>query len=273
MTKPSKHVSLAASLALFLTVFILWQIHNYILVNFPLSTLDIYIFNLIIPSISLVLFAGFTKILGSNFRRQGFRHPTTIRTKVCVGLVSLCLGIYFVVILSSGFFRGGIVFLGVRTDPFLFFYRIVSAVIYGFAGETVFRGFIFRNLARNYNFFASLYGSSLLFSIHQIAVRKLLLISMDEFIIFLFTDVLTLMVAGLFLGFLFYKTGWSLLAPLLFVIGTRYYFDPLPIASPGGLSWWMAITFEMAAYACLILLIDYAIKEPGYRRRKYGLEG
>jgi len=97
--------------------------------------------------------------------------------------------------------------------------------------------------------------------------------SLDNLVPFVFTNILVPFVGGLFLGFLFYKTGWSLLAPIIFSIGVQYYFNPLSIASPLDLTWWMAITFEMASYLTMILIVDYAIKEPASRRRKYGLEG
>ena len=270
MKKPPRERSLAASLLLFFVVFGLWQLHDFILSMGP-SDLAIYLLYLAIPSVSLVAFAVFVKLAKSSFKNQGYRRPTFIKTKPCIVLALLCLTIYLLIFLFPGF-STGISFLGIRTDPFLLVFRIVSAVIFGVAGESVFRGYIFRNLSRDYGFFTSLYTSALLFSLHQIVVRNLLTMSANDLVAFVFTNILVPFVAGLFLGFLFYKTGWSLLAPIVFRIGFYYYFDPLAIASPPDLDWWMAIAFEMASYLVLILMVDYAIKEPASRRRKYGLE-
>jgi membrane protease YdiL (CAAX protease family) len=140
------------------------------------------------------------------------------------------------------------------------------------AREAVFRGYIFRDLSRNYGFFTSLYTSALLFGFHQIILRNLLTMSLEDLGAFVFTNILVPFVGGLFLGFLFYKTGWSLLASIIFRIGYYYYFDPLAIASAPDISWWVGIAFEMASYVTLILIVDYAINEPASRRRKYGLE-
>jgi membrane protease YdiL (CAAX protease family) len=271
LKKPPTERSLATSLLLFLVVFGLWQLHDFILSSMEPSDLAIYLLYLAIPSASLVTFVVFVKLTRSSFKNQGYRRPTFIKTKHCIGLALLCLAIYFLIFLSPGF-STGISFLGIRTDPFLLVFRVVSAVIFGVAGESVFRGYIFRKLSRNYGFLTSLYTSALLFSLHQVVVRNLLTMSIDQLGIFVFTDVLVPFVGGLFLGFLFYKTGWSLLAPVIFRIGIYYYFDPLAIASPPDVSWWVAIAFEMASYAALILMVDYAIKEPAARRRKYGLE-
>jgi membrane protease YdiL (CAAX protease family) len=267
LTKSPRQRTLATSLLLFFVVFGLWQLHDFVLVNMQPSDLETYFLYLAIPSASLVAFAVSVKLTKSSFKNQGFRRPTFIKTKPCIGLALLCLAIYLLIFLFPGF-STGIDFLGIRTDPFLLVFRIVSAVVFGIAGEAVFRGYIFRNLSKNYGFFTSLYTSALLFSLHQIIIRDLLTMSLDTLGQFVFTDVLVPFVGGLFLGFLIYKTGWSLLAPIIFRIGVYYYFDPLAIASAPDVSWWMAITFEMASYVILILMVDYAIKEPAYRRRK-----
>jgi hypothetical protein len=120
-------------------------------------------------------------------------------------------------------------------------------------------------------FFPSLYASALMFSLSQISIQNLLAWSSERLMIYIFTNILTAFAAGLFLGFLFYKTSWSLLGPAIFRIGVLFYFEPNPISSVSS-PWWMALTFEVAAFALMILLVDAAIVEPRYRRKKYGLE-
>jgi membrane protease YdiL (CAAX protease family) len=274
LTKPLKQsgrAGLAASLLLFFVVFALSQIHNFILNEFQPSVLEDYILLLVISSVSLVAFVVFVKSSKSTFKNQGYRQPTIIKTKPCVGLAVLCFAVYMLIYLSPGF-STGLVFFGIRTDLFLLLYRVVSAVIFSFAAESVFRGFIFRNFSRSYGFFTSLYASAFLFGFHQVIIIDLFSLNVGDVGVFIFTNILPVFVQGLFLGFLFYKTGWSLLAPIIFSFGYYYFFNPGVIIAPSGLPWWVDVTFEMAAYIALILIVDYAIKEPAYRRKKYGLE-
>lgn len=75
---------------------------------------------------------------------------------------------------------------------------------------------------------------------------------------------------GIFLGFFFYQTDWSLLGPVIFQIGTLPYlfYPPLMANSP----WWMKLASQVAASAVLILILDEAIKQPRLKRIRYGLE-
>lgn len=154
-------------------------------------------------------------------------------------------------------------------------FNISQAILIGITTEFIFRGYIFRNLTRNHGFFISLYASSFMFSLHTyespISIMNLLTMGANEIVTdILFQQVSPVFAAGLLLGFMFYKMEWSLLGPIVFRVGTLlfFYFTPLVASSP----WWMGLTFEVMAYACLIVIVDSAIKEPRYRRRRYGLE-
>jgi hypothetical protein len=85
-----------------------------------------------------------------------------------------------------------------------------------------------------------------------------------------FQRIMPAFTSGLFLGFMFYKMDWSILGTFIFRVGTLLYFFFSPIF--GSSTWWMGLTFEVMAYACLFVIADSVIKEPRYRRRKYGLE-
>jgi len=150
-------------------------------------------------------------------------------------------------------------------------YAVISSLAY----ESVFRGYIFRNLVRHYGFFKSLYASAIMFglisAISKTSITSLFTMSTSSIVEFLFMDVLTAFAAGLFLGYYFYKTGWSLLGPVIFQLGIAFFIWPSPFISSTSL-WWMALTFQVIGYAVLILAIDTFVKEPMYIRKKYGLE-
>jgi len=86
----------------------------------------------------------------------------------------------------------------------------------------------------------------------------------------LFQQIMPVFTSGLFLGFMFYKMDWSILSPFIFRVGTLLYFFFSPIVASS--AWWMGLTFEVMAYAFLFIILDSAVKEPRYRRRRYRLE-
>ena len=269
----SKQFAIASSILLFLIAFSLWQIYDYIMLHISPPTILIYLLFLAIPAISLAIFVLFITLAKSTLGKQGYKTPTTLKTSKCLLLSVIFILIYVLIYLFPGFSTGSFYFRGISTTPIPFIYRIASAILIGLAAESIFRGYIFRNLVRNQGFFTSLYASSILFGLYQISIKDLTGITFDRMVIYIFTRILPAFAAGLFLGFFFYKTGWSLLGPATFRMGFQYFLDPLPIISPASSPpWWMALTFETMAYVVLILIIDFIITEPRYMRKRYGLE-
>jgi membrane protease YdiL (CAAX protease family) len=269
MSQPSKTISIATSIMLFIIVLALEQVYDVIILYINIPTWFYQVLLLSIPCMSLIAFGLFTKLTKSSFKRQGYKKPAGINTPKCILLSIIFVIIYFSVILAQSVF-GYLGSLNLPTSPYLLIFRVAFATIYGFFSESVFRGYIFRNLARHYGFFTSLYASSILFSLHKISIREIPSITADP-IIYILTRIIPLLIMGLFLGFFFYKTRWSLLGPLIFHVSFLLYFEPnaiMSVTSP----WWIALTFEMLAFAVLILLVDSVIKEPRYRRKRYGLE-
>lgn len=286
-TKPSKGVDTLTAVILFLVFFALWQIYWQLLeIVRPEYPYDIVLL-LAIPSLGLAIYALFIKFTKTTFRRHGYRKPTTINTKTTITLSLICVAIYIVMILapgltavlSTGSITEGFELSRYFLTPLNIAYRVVLgiayAIIFGLAYESIFRGYIFRNLVRHYGFFTSLYAASIMFSlasgVSKSSIQNLLSISQAELAQYIFMDVVVAFAAGLFLGFFFYKIGWSLLGPIIFQLGTIFFMFPDPIIASTSL-WWMALTFQVIAYAILILAIDTLVKEPMYRRKKYGLE-
>ena len=269
MSYPSKTLILITSFTLFLVVLALEQIYDVILLYIVIPTLYYQLIYLLIPLTSIIAFILFVKLTKSSFKRHGFKHPTGIKTLHCTILSIAFITIYFSLILFSGLFGsfGPALF---PTTLYRFMLRVAIAVTYGFASELVFRGYIFRNLVRQYGLFKALYASSLLFSVYTISIREIPSITSDP-VIYIFTRIVPNLVAGLFLGFFFYKIRWSLIGPLIFRIGFLFFLEPTPIMAVS-VSWWIALTFEILAFAILIMLADFLIKEPKARRKRYGLQ-
>ena len=268
----SKRGSLTTSVLLFAIVFGLWQAYDLILVYFSLPALLITIItDFVIYAICIAIFALFMKLGKSSFKEHGFKKPSNPKTSILLS-ISFAL-LYIIVMLMPGFLFG----FSQRPSPslLLIIFSTSSAILTSLTTESIFRGYIFRSLTRNHGFFVSLYASSIMFGLHRydrpFSIMNLLNMSADEIITdVFFSQIMPAFAAGLFLGFMFYKMDWSLLGPIIFRIGTLlyFYFTPIVASSP----WWMGLTFEVMAYACLFVIVDSAIKEPRYRRRKYRLE-
>jgi membrane protease YdiL (CAAX protease family) len=284
----SKATDTLTAITLFFIVFALWQVYWQLLeIIKPDYPYDIILF-LTIPSLSLAIYALFIKLGKTTLRRQGFQKPTTTNTKKTVTLSIACAAVYIIMILAPGLtavlatgsINEGFELSSSLLTPLRAVYRITFgiayAIILSLAYESIFRGYIFRNLVRHYGFFTSLYTASIMFGLVASATmhpfQAVLSMSQADLVSFIFMYVLTAFAAGLFLGFYFYKTGWSLLGPIAFQLGVIFFMWPDPIVSSTS-EWWIALTFQVIAYAILILAIDTSIKEPMYLRKKYGLEG
>ena len=266
----SKSVSLLTSILLFFIVFAQWQLYDFIMANISLEPIIITLLYLLMPAFSLIIFALFVKLTKSAFRKHGYKSPSPITAQKCLLITLVLIVIYILFALAPGI-MGTFGPIQLPISPISIIYKIANAVLFGLATESIFRGYVFRNLLKGLGFFPSLYASALMFSISQISTQNLLAMSSERLVIYIFTDILTAFAAGLFLGFFFYKTGWSLVGPAIFRIGVLFYFEPTPISTVSS-PWWMALTFEVAAFALMILLVDAAIIEPRYRRKKFGLE-
>ena len=270
-TEPSKKAVITASILLFLAVFVQWQIYDLIMLYFSLSNTITLILYLLMPLLSLAIYALFVKLIKSEFRDHGYRLPSLVNARKCLLLTLALIAIYILFMLAPGIMGtiGSVRFPSSLTG---IIYKLANAVLFSLATESIFRGYIFRNLLKEgTGFFPSLYASAIMFSLSEISIYNMLRMSSEHLMIHIFTNILVTFAEGLFLGFYFYKTGWSLLGPAVFRMGILFFFEPNPILSVSS-PWWMIMTFEIATFALMILLVDAAIIEPRYMRKKYGLE-
>jgi membrane protease YdiL (CAAX protease family) len=253
---------------LFLIVFGLWQTYYVIHILIPeIQVSYTYALYFAICLASLAIFLIFVKLGKSTLSEHGFKEPTNANRCLILSVFSIMF--YLAVTLLPGFIWG----FSSPPYPHTFFYfvfTIVNAIIVSLTTESIFRGYIFKNIIDKCGFFASLYASSIMFSLYQIPIPTLTAMSPDRIITYIFTNIIPMFAAGIFLGFFFYKTGWSLLGPIIFRTGILLYlFLPPIMATP---PWWMKLTFEVTAYAGLIILLEATVKEPKFLRKKYRIE-
>lgn len=256
------------SILLFLVVFSLWQAYFLVNTAFPQTpVLYIYVLYFTVNLADLAVFFTFVKLGKSKLSEHGFKEPTNMR--LCLALSIFSIILFLTITLIPG------IIWGFSSPPFPhtffhFVFSILNAIIVSLTTESIFRGYIFKNMIDKYGFFASLYASSIMFSLYQIPIPTLTTMSANDIITYIFTGVLPLFAAGLFLGFFFYKTGWSLIEPIVFRAGILLYlFLPPLMATP---PWWMKLTSEVTAYAFLIILLEATVSEPNFLRKKYRLE-
>ena len=261
---------------MFLIVFGIWQVYDLIIFHYPLPSLPLPIdpyalSTLIIYGVCLITFLVFVKLGKSSPEEQGLKAPPNTRRSI---ILSICFAlVYILVVLAPGFLFE----FTSRAYPDItsIIFNILRAILIALTTETIFRGYIFRNLSKNHGFFVSLYASSILFGIHgydyPFSIIRLLGLSANEIIQdVVFQQIMPVFTSGLFLGFMFYKMDWSILGSVVFRVVTLLYFFLSPLLASS--LWWMGLTFEVMAYALLFIILDSAIKEPRYRRRRYHLE-
>ena len=262
---------MGASALLFLIVFGIWQAYDLFLAYFSPTPLSIFIIYFTIYGASFAIFILFVKLGNSDLGKQGFKRPPKAGKFVLLSISSVI--IFILATLIPG------VLFSFRSNPPLgilaISFNIARAILISLTTESIFRGCIFKNLAERHGFFTAVYASSIMFGLHRyddpVSIMNLLNMSIDNIISdVIFTEIIPAFIGGLFLGFMFYKMDWSLLGPIIFHTGLLLYFNLSPIGVI--VPWWMGVTFEVIAYVCLFLFLESAIKEPGYRRRRYGLE-
>jgi len=253
---------------LFLVIFGLWQLYYLIETSNP--QIQIYLTDAIYFGFYLSMLAIFfllVKLSKSSLEEHGFEVPANV--KQCLTLSVFSIIFYLAVTLFPGLISG------FSSPPFAhtfyyFVFAVMNAIIVSLVTESMFRGYILKNTVGKQGFYPSLYMSSIMFSLYQIPLVTLATLSSNGIATYVFTEVLPVFAAGLFLGFFFYKTGWSLLGPIIFRIGILLYlfFPPLMATPPS----WIYLIFQVIAYGCLIIILDTVIKESKFQRRKYGLE-
>jgi len=263
------------SMLLFLIVFSIWQVYDFLMASFSLPFLMIDIIYFATHGVCFVIFILFVKFGNADLKEHGFKMPNRFGRSL---LLSIVLTVFYIV----ASLLPGLLF-GFRRNPPLSFlailFNVLRAIIISVTKESIFRGYIFKNFLNNQGFFTALYLSSILFGISKydepVSIFNILAMSQTNSVStvigdVLFMEILPAFIGGLFLGYMFYKMDWSILGTVVFNMGILLYSTLTPVKVQ--VAWWTGLTFEVIAYICMFIILDSTIQEPSYRKRRYGLE-
>lgn len=179
----------------------------------------------------------------SDFKDHGFWWPENLGKYVSVSVLLALVHVFITVFLPGNLV--GFELLPPVPQVSLEFMEILLASL---ASESVFRGYIQRNLTRAYGFLPALSVSSLMFSLYGLQFP--LLPGFD--LTFLFTNILSFFIAGIFLGFFFQKTR-TLICPVTFygALLLLYRFTLIKAVTTE----YVSLFFDVFAYVSLILLV------------------
>jgi len=217
----------------------------------------IHLAYLIAQAACIGAFVLFVRLTGTRFKEYGFEWPESYRRQISLGVFLVIIYYTVTLFLPSFFTRTRDVGPPISLDmvPLQF----LSALLTAIASETVFRGYVLRELTKVYSFLPVLCLSSLLYGLHML---QLPLISSFG-IIHIYTEIMSAFIAGLFLGYLFRKTK-NLLGPVAFQTGFLLFhsiiFFELDTTE------YAMLTLEAIAYGFILLLTD-ALAEESYESK------
>ncbi len=161
-TASSSKKDLLSAVALFVFIFVLWQVYWQIIdVIKPDYPFDHLLF-LSIPCLGIAAYALVIKAQKASFRKYGWRKPTIASTSKTIKLGVGFAAIYLVMVLASGLvsvLATGNISEGFEVSSSLqtpirianrIFFGVVYAIVFALVYELIFRGYIFRSLVRHY---------------------------------------------------------------------------------------------------------------------------
>jgi len=178
-----------------------------------------------------------------NFREHGFWLPEKLGKYLSVSVL-LALAHYYITVFLPGSFARFELLPPVPQASLEFMQILLTSI----ASESVFRGYIQRNLMREYRFLPALSVNSFMFSLYGLSLSPLPSFSLTS----LFVNIVSLFILGIFLGIFFHKAG-TLVCPMMFygVLLFTHSFTPLKAI----ITEYTLLFFDVTAYAFLILLV------------------
>jgi membrane protease YdiL (CAAX protease family) len=200
----------------------------------------------ILPQIlSICAFIILIKAENSSFQEHGFLIPTDLN-----GYLSISLILAFVYVLITIFLPGN--FMGFEAfpaaPPSYISAEVMSSLLASIASESVFRGYVQKNLTKFYDFIQALLIASVMFALYNFPFFSYA--GFDTATIYY--GALFFLLEGLFLGFFFQKTR-TLICPITFytTISFLQYFTPLKVLTAE----YTIQLFKIMAYIILGLLL------------------
>jgi signal peptidase len=151
---------------------------------------------------------------------------------------------------------------------FVFGFFLFTAPLVATAQEAVFRGYIFKKLLTRTTLSIGLLVSSLLFAFQTTNPFVFGNLGVGGVVEYLFSNTLTSFALGITMGLYFYKSGWSLLGPVIIRWGLLLQQNLSPVvANTAG--WEFMFIFQLMGFAALIILMNALVQEPKLLARKY----
>lgn len=193
--------------------------------------------NILFIAVSILLI----KTTHGSFRDHGFWIPRDWRGSLAVTLF-LALAYMLITVFLPGSFWG---FESFPTGSLSYFsLDFLNNLLTYFAVESVFRGYIQRNLTKAHGFYNALFMSAVMSILYVFSIQTYAQLDITTIVY-----TLSLFFEAVFLGF-FFQRSRTLLCPIVFgaVASTLYRFTPLVVTAPQH----TVLLFKVIAYVILV---------------------
>jgi len=251
-------VEVKKAILLFLVLFLTWQILYFVALIFP-ALYDYWLFAYLVVFLVAICFYVLDKQKAGDL---GFKKPRAWKRYIVVGFVLAIVYILYWAGFGPLMFSTGpiqVVQHGIFSVP----YNVVFALMVGLVEETVFRGYILRNLGKAYSSTKAIAYSSILFGLYHFSLVSTFTLSMSTSEAFAYQSlvVLAAFVIGLFLGYFYMNAGQT-------IVGTVTYHSSsifLESLVPYGLatSWLSGHLFSTSVYIIIFPLLIF-LKRKGW---------
>ena len=215
----------------------------------------------------LLMFLVFVRgVEKSRIGEYGFKTSGGKGTLATIVLAVVLVAVFSLVVLEPGFIFG--FSRQPSPTPFVFGFFLFTTPLVAIAQEAVFRGYIFKKLLARTTLSVGLLVSSLLFAFQTTNPFVFGSLGLGGVAQYLFSNTFTSFALGITMGLYFYKSGWSLLGPVIVRWGLLLQQNLSPIVA-NTTSWEFTFVFQLMGFAAMIVLTGAFVKEPRLLAKKY----
>jgi len=238
----------------------------YLLFARVLTTDETYAAYALLYTAILMVFVAFVRGEGSTPKKYGFSTPGGSKTRWSVFVALVLTLVFSLIVLEPGFVFG---FTRQPAPTLLAFgFFLFSSPLVAISQEAVFRGYIFKKLTSATTLSMGLLASSLLFALQSTNPFALSSLSPGGVAQYLFSNTFTSFALGIAMGLYFFKSGWSLLGPVIVRWGLLLEQNLSPIVA-NTTGWEFTFVFQLIGFAAVIVLVNTLVREPRLIAKKY----
>lgn len=238
---------------------------GYLLLSGFLTAEETYVSYFVLYASILGALVAVVRGEGSKLSRYGFAMPGGSGALRAVLVAVVLTAVSCLIVLEPGFVFG---FSRQAQTVFSFGFFLFSAPLVAISQEAVFRGYIFKKLTAVSTLSVGLVVSSLLFALQTTNPLALSGLSSGGAIQYIFSNTLTSFALGIAMGLYFYKSGWSLLGPVIVRSGLLLQQNLSPIVA-NTTGWEFTFVFQLMGFAALVILMNALVKEPRLLAKRY----